>query len=235
MTTKMIEDEVAQFNDNFFNDYFELVDSNVDFIESHKLYQPKQNYFLTYEFVTTTIKHFKNLDFRFMSSTFEKLNRDIIIIQKQYVKLLENEEKMREIFKTYFLKKSPLFQEIYNALIELQKSVELTDYEKETKEILNEHYAEMQEIYYEYFMTDFLSLNKEFIHNLRSILNTKIYYLDRLLWIHAKESAVIDHFLKTLKLTKNISSKKYINYRLGVTLPYSDNYKYLQKCARIYK
>jgi len=235
MTTKMIEDEIAQFNDRFFDEYFELVDTNIDFIEAHKLYQPKQNYFLTYDFLMTTIKHFTNLDFRFINGTFEKLNRDVIIIHKQYLKLLENEKNISKIFKEYFLKNSPLFQEMFDGLMELQKSVALSEYEQETKEILNEHYREMKAVYYEYFTADILLINKDFIATLKSILNTKIYYLDKLLWIHAKESEIINHFLRTLKLGENPSSKKYINYRLEVTLPYSDNYKYLQKCARIYK
>ena len=235
MTIEMIENEIAAFGDKFFDDYFELVDINLDFIEEHELYEPKKNYFITYDFLMTTIRHFTNLDVRFMHGTFQKLNRDVQILHKQYEKIVANEERVEEIFKNSFLRKSPLFKEIYDELISLQKGVTLDEYERETKEILKDHYSALEEIYKEYFVEDFLTLNKEFLVSIRKILNTKLYYLDRLLWIHANRSEVILHSLKTLKIENDIDSKKYIAYRLSVSLPYTENYKYLQKCIRTYR
>jgi len=235
MTIKKIEDEIAQFNDKYFSSYFELVNINMDFIEAHDLYRPKSNYLLTYEFVTATIRHFTNLDFRFMSATFEKLNRDVSILYKQYERLKEHEKNVADIFDKSFVKRSPLLQEIYDAILDLQKGSKLDAYEQETKEILNTHFNELKEIYHDYFIEDFLFLNREFILSVEMILNTKIYYLDRLLWIHTKESPIIMHALKVAKMGDNMSSKRYLEYRLSVSLPYSDNYRYLQKCVRIYK
>jgi hypothetical protein len=107
--------------------------------------------------------------------------------------------------------------------------------DKETVEIIKGHYKAMRAIYFEVFQNDYIDQGKEVINSLQNILNCKIYYLDRLLWIEAIESAPIWRSLKMLRIDKKINSKKYLEYRLGVALPYTQDYAYMQKCLRIYR
>ena len=235
MTHETIENEIAEFNDKFFSKYYDLIDFNFDFMQEYSLHDPKENYFLTLEFLNVTIHHFTNLDFSFYKGTFKKLHRDINNLYKIYQKFQENEKNVEKIFDNNFLPRNNLFKDMHSSLVELQKPVMLDEYERETKDVLNQHYKEMKEIYKEFFMEDFTATNKEVMNSLAVVLNSKIYYLDKLLWLCVLKSEIIMHTLKSLKITKNISSKKYIQQRLSVALPYSENYKYMQKCLRIYK
>lgn len=235
MNNDMIRDEIAQFNDNFFAHILDIIDENFDFIDANDLIEPKANYLLIFDFLNTTINHFSNLDHDFMDGTLKKLHRDVNNIYKIYQKHKLQQEKLEELFKTEFLNKSKLFNQMKSNIIEIRGLPSMDEVDRETVEIIKDHYRAMRTIYFDFFQEDYTEQSKEILSSLENILNCKIFYLDNLLWIEAPESETIWRSLKILRIDQDIDSKKYLEYRIKVALPYTKDYAYMLKCLRIYK
>ena len=84
MTIDTLTNDILALNDNFFDTSFDIIDLHFDFIDTNALIQPKENYLLTFEFLNTSMNHFTNLDFNFVSKTLKKLHRDINNLYKLY-------------------------------------------------------------------------------------------------------------------------------------------------------
>jgi hypothetical protein len=235
MDIDTIQDDVATFTDDLFASSLSIIDNNFDFIDGNELIVPKENYLLVFDFLNITIKHFASLDHEFLSKTLKKLHRDINNLYKLYQTQKTQMGAIEEIFKTRFLKKIELFNQMQKSMTELKNATNLDDEDRETIEIIKNQYKEMRKIYFDTFRDDYMEQSKDIISSLEQILNSKIFYLDKLLWIHAIKSSAIWRSLKMLRIDKDINSKKYLAYRLSVALPYTEEYRYMKKCIRVYK
>ncbi|MDB2562020.1 hypothetical protein N9X61_00290 [Sulfurimonas sp.] len=235
MNMETIENEVFAFTDKFFAQSLEIINNNFNFMDTHQLIEPKENYFSVIHFLNTVMNHFTNLDYDFSKNTLKKLSRDIKNLQKLYAQQQEELDTLEDIFEKRFVKKTTLFIAMNKEVLEINKSSPLDDYDKETIRIIKQQYKQMKEIYFEKFKYDFTEQSTEILNSLKAILNSKAYYFDRLLWIEANNSNIITRSIKTIKQKNTINSKIYLTHRLSVDLPYTDDYKYLQQCLRIYK
>ncbi|MBL0708743.1 MAG: hypothetical protein JJW00_06845 [Sulfurimonas sp.] len=100
--------------------------------------------------------------------------------------------------------------------------------------LMRSHYKQMHKIYFNIFEEEFVSQSRYVAGLLKEILNTKIFYLDRIVWIEAYKSKAIWRTFEMLHIEKNINSQIYLTHRLSVALPYTQDYQYLKKCLRIY-
>ena len=235
MDIDKIKDDIFSFSDIFFNEAFGIIDANFDFIDINSLIEPKENYFSVLGFLNTTLNHFTNLDYKFASSTLTKLHRDVNNLQKIYQVHKEKVTCIDEIFVKKFLQKTELFQDMNQEILAINKNTPLNDYDKESLIIIKQQYLQMKEIYFEYFQADFSAQIQDLLRSLKDIMNIKAFYLDRLLWLEANKSMFITQQLKQIHKTHTINSKIYIMHRLQIDLPYTDEYKYLEKCLRTYK
>lgn len=235
MVIEDIEDEIYSFDDNYFNDYISVIDKEMEFLEKHSLECPKENYLLLYDFLTSTIVNFKNIDYMTVDSTLKKLYLDVTYLHKLYVKMNDLKDNVQDVFEKKFLPTSEIFRN-YNVELQRLKTLgsssiqDINDF-KRMKRALNS----LKEIYYENFVQIFLEDKKNFYNDLIEILNTKLYYIDKIMWLEVKNSDAVQRHLRSLKMTRNYSSKNYISHKLNVIMPYSQEYKYLKKCLRVYK
>jgi hypothetical protein len=235
MNVDMIKNDIGAYLDKYFGATYDIIDENLEFMEEYEFIEPKEDYFSSIAFLNATMNRFTNLDHAFSSETLRKLFRDIKNLQTLHQESFRYLEKTNESFDPRFLNKSPLFIEMRDEIAEFDEYLPLDKEDKETLALIKEQYSYMRKIYYENFKNEFVKQVNGILDLLKSVLNSKAYYFDRLLWLEASKSATIGRSLKAMDKTSEINSKTYIAHRLKVDLPYTDEYKYLQKCLRIHK
>lgn len=221
MNIDVIQEEISEFNDNLFNNFHTIISDQLDFIEENDLTEPKKNYVFAYRYLMNTIEYFYNLDEKFSDATFIKLHKDTKIIYKQLKSMdmfLENKDE----FVNQFLKTAKILQDI-------NETYENGDEKKE-------HYKQIRILYEIYYSQNYDDTMDHIFSSLKHILNSKLYYLDRMLWENVMNSEYIVHFLFNLKINieNGMSSKKYLSYKHKVDIPYTDEYAYLTDCLRIF-
>ncbi|WP_321777183.1 hypothetical protein [Sulfurimonas sp.] len=234
MNIDIITNSITDYIDIRFAESLDIIDNNSDFIDAHNLIQPKKNYLLTLDYLNTTIKHFTSLDYTFYDKTLKKLHRDINSIYKLYDSLKKDEDEIKKIFDKRFFSKLNLFIEIEENLDYLEESSDINSDKRKMIKLIKSHYKAMYDIYFKIFQEEYLAQNKYVLSSIEEILNSKIFYLDHFLWMEGPKSGAISRTLKMLRLDANINSKKYLLHRLGVALPYTQDYQYLKKCLRVH-
>jgi len=233
MDKKTINLVIEKFNDIYFKNIHQIIESNFNFFDEFHLVFPKKNYLFTYKYLNYVYNNFTRIDDEFMSLTLKKLQRDIENIEILYVEYEKIEVDLQIVFDKSFLKKSKLFTYMQIDLKNLKEENRESNRE-EIKEIKHQ-LKELKKIYYNLFEKDFLEQNRYVLKDLKEILNSKVYYFDRLLWKDAMTSQNIRQKLLHVKIKKGDESKSYLKELLNVVLPYSDNYKYFQKCLKVYR
>lgn len=87
------------------------------------------------------------------------------------------------------------------------------------------------------FENQFHTYIKEFNDAFRGVINTKIYYLEKLLWEKAKASAGIKKFFKKAQIKGALETKTFINYYLrNIDIDKTRSggwHKYLHDCLKL--
>ncbi|WP_455757356.1 hypothetical protein [Sulfurimonas sp.] len=243
MDIEIITEDITQHVDNLLNETADIIDDNFKFIDENGLIEPKKDYIILIDFLNKAVNHFSNLDYSFLDDTLKKTHRDVNNLNKLYEEQKNNLKNPEELFHKKVFPRIGLFKQIQKSLLELQHSDLLKTGDDETIALVKEHFAQMQhqykemrKIYLEVFIEEFSEQTKDMISSLEIILNTKIYYLDKFLWMNALKSTSILRSINSNEYEfKSISSKEYLQVRIDVALPYTKDYEYLQKCLRIYK
>jgi len=213
MNLQTIENEINQFETTFFEDITKVVEDNHELIDNNKLFQPKENYVITIDFLNTLIKQFAYTDSRIMSDTLSLVQEDVNSLNNFYKDKNNSIGDARSVFKQFI-------EQSYKNKKNLQKYIKTN--------------KEFQKIYFDIFKEIFERDKKYILDSLLIVLNSKTYYLDRLLWLEASKS---DRIMQSLRiLDSNITdSKNYLIHKVKVTPNIAKDYKYLQECLRIYK
>jgi len=64
------------------------------------------------------------------------------------------------------------------------------------------------------FFSIFEKTKQEILQELNKIINTKLYYFDKLIWYNASNSPKVVHFFKNADIHGDISSETYLKYQL---------------------
>lgn len=219
MTIDTIENEIDIFLDIFFKEIIEISENEFSFIQDNKLYSPKDNYFFILDFLYNTISHFIHLDYKIKDNLSNKLYKDIQSLRKFYNTNKNLDLNIDDIFNKQFIDTSKI----------LIKMIENISDEKSKKT-----YKKLSLIYSQRFSDLFLKRRKKLLYSLLLSINTKIFHLDRMIWLEAKNSESVTRYLKIIKIKDAINSSKYIAYKLEKEA-YSKNYIYLQQCLKVYK
>ena len=108
-----------------------------------------------------------------------------------------------EELKTYKLLKKKNVDAIYyiglykEKLEEATKKINLIEKEEEKK-----------------FFSTFEKTREEVLSKLKDIINTKLYYFDKLIWYNASNSSKVRKFFKDSNINDEISSKTFLKYQL---------------------
>ena len=232
MDKKTITRVVEKFNDAYFKDVNQVVEDNFDFFDEYCTYSTRVNYFFTYKYLIFVYNQFTRIDVDFKSWTLEKLKRDIESLKKLFIEHEKVKSNLQDIFQKKFILKSKLFSYM---LKELELLEETKEENVEEIQNLKRHLKELREVYFSIFEEDFLVQNRYVLQDLKEILNRKIFYFDKLLWMDAKESPTINRKIINLEKRGESNSKVYLKEILKITLPYSENYQYFEKCLKVYK
>jgi len=116
----------------------------------------------------------------------------------------------------------------------LQNLKKISPDEFEFKIRLTLDFKELKAIYYDYFNEIFNNKKTELLKTILKILNSKVYYLDKLIWLEAESSSIVKKHLTNLLASNKANSKNYLLYMLSKTRPDTQKHKNIQLYLRIY-
>jgi hypothetical protein len=219
MDISVVENEIDSFLNLYFKNFIEICSHETKFIKKNKLLTPKDNYLFIIGFLDTILKQFTQLDFHFSNNLSVKLNEDINNLRTEYIFFENSDLDIEDIFNQYFLKSSIILKT-------LRKNI--------SDESSTRRYNKLKLIYFQKFTYMIAIKRKKLLYSLLLAINSKVFHLDRLLWIEVKKSEIISRFLRAIHIEESINSKNYIKYKIK-NGEYTKNYKYLKKCLRVYK
>lgn len=229
MNIETIDKEIEHFTQLFFHDIAQRLEYNVALIEKYSLIVPRENYTLISDFLATTFKKFYSFDPNFKTPFLEKLYNDVTSLEKMLRSITYSKNDIKQIFETKFLSSSTSITEFREELNLLKH-----DYSTQVQEIhsrLQRDINKLIAIYKERFEEIFHEEYEYFYTTLLSVLNSRTYYLDKVMWIEANASMSIHKHLP-----ENIyNTRDYLHYVMGVIHPYSEKYKTYELALRIYK
>lgn len=233
MSNDIISADISNFIDSIFRESLSIINDHIDFIEDNALREPKEDYLFALKFLNTRISNFTNLDHTFASNTLRKIQRDAKNLELQYKIHQGLSKNIDEILETKFLKKVPIYLAMQKELY-FVKNNDASNFRY--MYLIKTQYKKLKTIYLDKAKEEMLNENIYILNELKYILNTTTYYLDKMLWLEAKRSQAIMTSLRIIQSKQELNSKSYIQHRLSVDLPYSDDYKYMENCLkRTYK
>jgi len=235
MDNKTIEDEIYDFIDEYFSDELAIIDEELGFIENNRLLTPCIDYTYMYNFLSDILTKFKIIDPNFSSITIDKLNNDIKNMEKNYNLFLQKSSNLQSVFKSTFVKRSLTLQNYTKSILDLQTTQEKSEEQFHILKQKKQNLVKIREVYFPIFKDIFLENISVIRSDFKTCLNTKLYYFDKLLWGAAADSNVIVRHMKIRKMEGKFSAKEYLKFIMSLMRPYTDEYKYLEKCLKVYR
>ncbi|WP_373073523.1 hypothetical protein [Sulfurimonas sp.] len=235
MNIETVENEIYDFIDEYFDEELFLVESQLDFIEDNHLITPKINYTHIYPFLSLLLSRFEVMDHDFASSIIKKTSYDVKHIEKTYGNFLEKTQHFENVFKNFFIPSSTVLSDYANEILDLQKGADKSSDDFKQIKHMKQNLIDLKKIYFEVFEKIFSQSYKNINNDFKMIINTKIFYLDRLIWRRATKSENIIKHLQVRKLDEALNAESYLNLIMSMMRPYTDEYKYLEQCLKVYK
>jgi len=225
-----IRDEIFEYNFAFFNEYGVILQENNDFLEKNNLIKPQENYLVLFEYLKHHVSYFKNLDSKVFDNTFLKLYSDVLELYEIYMEL-KNIDIAKKAHQ-YILEDSLLLKHFKSEIKYYQEQMSGLPIEQETLQKSVNNFKKLQNIIMQEFKEMFFQERFEYITLLAGYLNTKLFYLDAMMWHNIKNNSPI--IVKRLDLP-HLESKYFIESRLKIILPLSVEYSYLERCLKVFK
>ncbi len=229
ITIEAVQEECENFLQRHFEKYYEEIDPQVDFIESHELIETKKNMLYTYDFLDGFYQQLRSQHVQFSSDTCNKL---YIIIKQlhQTLKSLEDESRQyKKLFEYSFVNDSLLLS---NYKLQIEK-VKNQQFQPKLLKEMRENYEKLRILYRTFFFDAYLQYRQEIRSSLKWILNTYLLYFDAILWQDALESTSLKRYLLSLTL-KKFDTKHLILRQLSTTSKATIRYMHLQKALKAY-
>ena len=227
---------VQNFNDEYFNDEYEVLKFNINFLESNGFaYQTKIDYMKLNRFIAAAYNTIESNDIQVIDSLLSKFYKDIIFLNSFYKNCHEKSKDIGSVYKHSFLRAFGGLEGLYSTL---NKEKEEKAGKKETKPNAEE-WSAFEDYVKETFVSEFKKEWEEYDQHIRSIINTKTYYFDKLLWNEAKKStAIVDFFKKSKRaenqLSEELSTKIFIKqYMQTIDLSHAKDVKWHQYLQNI--
>lgn len=222
---------IQNFNDEYFTDEYEILKFNINFLESNGFaYQTKVDYMKLNRFIAAAYNTIESNDIQVIDSLIAKFYKDIIYLNSFYKNFLEKSKDISSVYKHFFLKPLGGLEGLY-AHLNKEKKHPIKPNEEE--------WSAFEDYVKETFASEFKKEWDEYDQYMRSIINTKTYYFDKLLWNEAKKSsAIVDFFKKSKRaegeLSEDLSTKIFIKqYMQTIDLSHAKDIKWHQYLQNI--
>jgi len=225
-----ITDEIFEYNFAFFNEYGVVLQENNDFITKNNLIEPQENYLVLMEYLKHHITYFKNLDPKVFDITFVKLYTDVLGLYEIFTEL-KNIDINKQAHQ-YVVEESTLLKHFKNEIKYYQEQMSGLPIEVEDLQKSVNNFKKLQNIIMHEFKEMFYMERFEYLMLLSRYLNTKIFYLDAMMWQNIETRS--PSLVKRLNLNY-FNSKEFIESRLEIILPLSTEYSYLEQCLKVFK
>lgn len=227
---------IQNFNDEFFNDEYEVLKFNINFLESNGFaYQTKIDYMKLNRFIAAAYNTIESNDTQVIDSLISKFYKDIVFLNSFYKNFLEKSKDPSSVFKHSFLKSLGGMEGLYTFL---SKEAEKKTGKKEPPPN-EEEWTAFEDYVKEEFANEFKKERDDYDQHLRSIINTKTYYFEKLLWNEARNSpSIVDFFKKSKRtdgeLSEELSTKIFIKqYMQSIDLSHAKDVKWHQYLQNI--
>ena len=231
---KCIEDESEEFLQSFFSEEISLCTYHMELIEENSFFVPYKNHIKMKTLIDKIFRLLKSYDEEFSSKTLLRLQKNIDYI---WFKRREFDEKSTSV-KQIFLKKTIMHSDILHFLksqiILLKKKRDLSDLLKKQLDRLESDFDRLKQYYYQDFYDYFLEYKISLAEEFAQILNTYVFYFEKIMWEDAKSSKQIRKQFKKLNI-KGLDTKHFVAYQLGIMHPYSNEYAKLLEIYRNYR
>ena len=235
MNYKTIEDEVYKFCEIYFKELADVAEDNAHFVDDHNLRIPKENYAILNKFLQKTLQNFKILDPTYSTKTLNKLALDLAQLNEFYIAIEKKSRDIKSIFEKKFIPKSPTLINFAKAILDFADLPDKTSDELIYIKKMKQDYIQLKKVYESIFEETFSDDKKHYLLTLKGAINSKSYYFDKLLWKEADESLTIVKHFSIRKLDEKLNSKDYILFTTALMRPYTDEYRYLQDCLKVFK
>ena len=235
MKIEAIKQEIQMFIQEYFKEEQTLINSYQEFIKKYNIIEPRENYTLAFEYLNSLINQVKDSDYDTINITTFKMHREVNQIHIFLMTLEQKSLLLEELFLKKVMPKSKLFQLIEDEITKYKEMPNLTNNEHKTLKLYQKDLREIYQIYFDLFLQSFHKNYQYYMLHVSQVLNTKIFYLDKLLWSQISSAKNFRQRLRIPTQQKYLGSRFYILHKLKIILPYSKEYKYLQICLRIFK
>jgi len=233
MNIEEIHLQINGFIAKYFSDAYEVVECELLFMEENGLYHSNVNYVELYEYVQTAIVNFKMKDEELLNPLLLKLYDDVNSSLDYVAKIEKNSATPAAIFKGHFLQNFVGYQKMKKNFIEAKESRNISKVKIYKNEI-----EQINMIYKDYFLQHFSREKSYIVDSLYLVINSKIYYLNRLLWLRINDSELLQHYFESIELKNIHNLKSYIQYRMKNKLSANNSMdkvvKNLQKLGQEY-
>jgi len=229
---------IQSFTDDYFNDEYEVLRFNINFLESNGFtYQTKIDYMKLNRFVSAAFNTIQSNDMQAIDVLVSKFYKDIIFLNNFYKIFLDKSCDVYAVFKHQFLKEYGSIEQFY-LFFHAEEGKKKT---QEKKPPTKEEITLFEEYIREEFRIFFLKEVQSYGDELRTIINTKMYYFDKLLWSEAKKSLSIREFFKKSKrsegdISDELSTKVFIKqYMRTIDLAHTKDARWHQYLENVLK
>lgn len=228
ITIDELEIECEDFIYSRFEDYYNIKETHLDFIDANNLEETKKNMLYTYEFLDEIYQQFYSYHIEFPSYTCKKLH---FIIKKLFKVLRDFQDKTcnyKKLFEHYTT---------YNAslLIDLQILIDKQKHHvnHQTIKRYQNYYNQLKLIHQSLFDDIFLQIRQEIQGDLKYILNIYLLYFDSILWQDAVKSEILRRYFQSISL-KTFDTPHLLKILLAKTKKVTVRYTHLQKALKAY-
>jgi hypothetical protein len=164
-----------------------------------------------------------------------KLDRDMKFLYHSLTLLEKKTESFEDVFLKRMISKSTIFNLVQTQILDLKNLNNISNEQRILLKKYQNTLKQIYKIYYKVFYSIFFKQNALYQLELKKVLNTKIYYFDKLIWNDIEKSDSFRQRLRTLNHQKDLGSKAYISHKLEIVLPHCVEYKYLENCLKVFK
>lgn len=220
--------EINRFINNYFKEANKVIEYHQLMIDDNELFRSKVDYYYLKPYIVSVIKLFSTKDASLLKGIIAKLYHDVEALSEYKESLLDKEGGVKSTFVNKFLYQTPNYKE-FRQKFDAAKKAKKLNLVKLYKGKIDDLYM----IYKDHFVQHFSRESSYVTETLRKIINVKLYYINKILWLHVKDSEILHKYFDSLEVHFDFNLKSYIEYQLQHFHTIQDetlSMEYLKEC-----
>jgi len=191
---EQVKEMVEEFLDDYFNDEYEIIRFNINFLEDNSFrYHTKIDFMKLNRFIATAVNTLKTVDVNVVDSLIVKFYKDISYLNEVYKNFQNKIKSMDNVFRMGLMK---YLSGIDGAYYKIQRSLSK---DKKPPTPTKEDLVKLQNLIKDEFVREYKIKVRYYDSELKKIINTKTFYFDKTLWSEARKSKAVQDFFKKNK------------------------------------